>query len=213
MYKFKIFFSVSIFLFLMVGISIIKNETREIDKKIFKISKSINQKDKDLSEAQLDFSYLTSPSKLEEKINHLDSNQYIIMENSKIFLSISDFINIQNKIVHMETLNEKIKNRKKSNVNQSSFFFEDYLKQIKKIKSYRKIIFFKTEYIFYFFLFFSLILIFSIRIVHVSLNKIEVFEKGASHNKFTLLRRDIVDRNGIIISRNIKSYHAAINQS
>ena len=109
MYKLKIFFSVSIFLFLMVGISMIKNETREIDKKIFKISKSINQKDKDLSEAQLDFSYLTSPSKLEEKINHLDSNQYIIMENSKIFLSISDFINIQNKIVHMETLNEKIK--------------------------------------------------------------------------------------------------------
>ena len=109
MYKFKIFFSVSIFLFLMVGISIIKNETREIDKKIFKISKSINQKDKDLSEAQLDFSYLTSPSKLEEKINHLDRNQYIIMEYSKIFLSISDFINIQNKIVHMETLNEKIK--------------------------------------------------------------------------------------------------------
>ena len=109
MYKLKIFFSVSIFLFLMVGISIIKNETREIDKKIFKISKSINQKDKDLSEAQLDFSYLTSPSKLEEKINHLDRNQYIIMEYSKIFLSISDFINIQNKIVHMETLNEKIK--------------------------------------------------------------------------------------------------------
>ena len=109
MYKLKIFFSVSIFLFLMVGISIIKNETRAIDKKIFKISKSINQKDKDLSEAQLDFSYLTSPSKLEEKINHLDRNQYIIMEYSKIFLSISDFINIQNKIVHMETLNEKIK--------------------------------------------------------------------------------------------------------
>ncbi len=109
MYKFKIFFSVSIFLFLMVVISTIKNETREIEKKIFKISKSINQKDKDLSEAQLDFSYLTSPSKLEEKINHLDSNHYIIMEYSKIFLSISDFINIQNKIVHMETLNEKIK--------------------------------------------------------------------------------------------------------
>ena len=109
MYKLKIFFSVSIFLFLMVGISIIKNETREIDKKILQIIKIINQKDKDLSEGQLDFSYLTSPSKLEEKINHLDSKQYIIMEYSKIFLSISDFINIQNKIVHMETLNEKIK--------------------------------------------------------------------------------------------------------
>ena len=29
--------------------------------------------------------------------------------------------------------------------------------------------------------------------------------------KFTSLRRDIVDRNGILISRNIKSFHAAVN--
>ena len=29
--------------------------------------------------------------------------------------------------------------------------------------------------------------------------------------KFTLLRRDIVDRNGVLISRNIKSFHAAVN--
>ena len=31
------------------------------------------------------------------------------------------------------------------------------------------------------------------------------------NSKFSLLRRDIVDRNGIIISRNINAYHAAIN--
>ena len=29
--------------------------------------------------------------------------------------------------------------------------------------------------------------------------------------KFSLIRRDIVDRNGILISRNVKSFHAAIN--
>ena len=62
-----------------------------------------------------------------------------------------------------------------------------------------------------FFLFFSLILIFSIRIIHVSLNKIEIFNNGNLPKKFTLLRRDIVDRNGTLISRNIKSFHAAIN--
>ena len=105
----------------------------------------------------------------------------------------------------------KSKNRKKSNVNQSSFFFEDYLETNKKNKVLQKNNLFQDRIYILFFLFFSLILIFSIRIVHVSLNKIEVFEKVASHNKFTLLRRDIVDRNGIIISRNIKSYHAAIN--
>ena len=30
---------------------------------------------------------------------------------------------------------------------------------------------------------------------------------------FSLLRRDIVDRNGTLISRNIKSFHAAVNPS
>ena len=31
------------------------------------------------------------------------------------------------------------------------------------------------------------------------------------YSNYSLSRRDIVDRNGIVISRNIKSYHAAIN--
>ena len=43
------------------------------------------------------------------------------------------------------------------------------------------------------------------------MNKIEIFNKEKSIQKFTLLRRDIVDRNGVLISRNIKSFHAAIN--
>ena len=39
----------------------------------------------------LDFSYLTSPSMIEEKINHLDKDEYFPMEFSKIFLSISSY--------------------------------------------------------------------------------------------------------------------------
>ena len=70
--------------------------------------------------------------------------------------------------------------------------------------------FFKIEFICYFFLFFSLILIFSLRIVHISLNKFEI-NKSYTSQKFSKLRRDIVDRNGTLISRNIKFYHAAIN--
>ena len=62
-----------------------------------------------------------------------------------------------------------------------------------------------------FFLFFSLIVIFSIRIIHVSLNKIELNVQENIPKKFSLLRRDIVDRNGVLFSRNIKSFHAAIN--
>ena len=62
-----------------------------------------------------------------------------------------------------------------------------------------------------FFLFFSLILIFSIKITFVSLKKPEISNNKSGYSKFTSLRRDITDRNNSIISRNIKSYHAAVN--
>ena len=64
---------------------------------------------------------------------------------------------------------------------------------------------------FNFFFFLSLILIFSIKITLISLNKKDIFNLEEQTSKFTLLRRDIVDRNGIIISRNINTFHAAID--
>ena len=96
------------------------------------------------------------------------------------------------------------------NINQKSFFFEDYLETNKKNKSLNKNNFLQDRIYLLFFLFFSLILIFGIRIIHVSLNKIE-FNQEDNHKNFSLLRRDIVDSNGALISRNVKSYHAAIN--
>ena len=108
-------------------------------------------------------------------------------------------------------MKKKYKKNKKFDQNQTSFYFEDYLETNRKNKFSKKIIYFMIEFIYYFFLFFSLILIFSIRIVHVSLNDIEIFDRKNNPKKFTSLRRDIVDRNGALISRNITSFHAAIN--
>ena len=105
----------------------------------------------------------------------------------------------------------KLRKNKSLNKNQGSFYFEDYLETNRKNKFLKKNNLFQDRIYLLFFLFISLILIFSIRIVHVSLNKIEVFNSINSHQKFSLLRRDIVDRNGILISRNVKSFHAAIN--
>ena len=105
----------------------------------------------------------------------------------------------------------KKKQKKINNTNQTSFYFEDYLEVNKKNKSIKRLNFFLDRIYLLFFLFFCLILIFSIRIIHVSLNKTEIFAQGNSSSKFTLLRRDIVDRNGILISRNVKSYDVAIN--
>ncbi len=82
--------------------------------------------------------------------------------------------------------------------------------QIKKLKKTIIQILFKIEYIFFFFLFFSLIVIFSIKITLVSLKSPEIDNPKKFFADFISLRRDIVDRNGILISRNVKSFHAAI---
>ena len=104
----------------------------------------------------------------------------------------------------------KKKFKKNKNLNQKSFYFEDYLETNKKNKILKKSKNFQDRIYLLFFLFFSLIFIFSIRIIHVSLNSIELFNQENQTKKFTQSRRDIVDRNGTLISRNIKFYHAAI---
>ena len=105
----------------------------------------------------------------------------------------------------------KLKKNKNFNKNQGSFYFEDYIETNKKNKFLKKNNLFQDRIYLIFFLFISLILIFSAKIIHVSLNKIEIFNSINSPQKFSLIRRDIVDRNGILISRNVKSFHAAIN--
>jgi len=107
MLKLKILFSIVIFSFLLIGTSSIKNETRELEKKINILTKNNLQKERNLNEVQLDFYYLTSPSIIESKIEHLGVKKYIHMEYSRIFLSIKDFINIQNKHAMQKNSNEK----------------------------------------------------------------------------------------------------------
>ena len=54
MFKSKIIISSVIFLILLVFTSMIKNETRTIEKKSYKLNKEISLKEKDINEAQLD---------------------------------------------------------------------------------------------------------------------------------------------------------------
>ena len=110
-------------------------------------------------------------------------------------------------------MRKKQKKNKNISINQTSFYFEDYLETNKKNRNSQKNNFFQDRIYLLFFLFFSLILIFSIRIVHVSLNKFEIFNQLNKKQNFTLLRRDIVDRNGYLLSRNVNFFHAAINPS
>tara|TARA_B100000989_G_C19271442_1_gene356396 strand:- start:57 stop:383 length:327 start_codon:yes stop_codon:yes gene_type:complete len=108
MIRIKILFSIIIFSLLLFGTSIIKNETREIEKKILSINNNNNLKLKDLIESELDFSYLTSPSNIESLIIQTDK-QYVPMKYSKIFLKLDNFLNLENRIALQNNKNEKTK--------------------------------------------------------------------------------------------------------
>ena len=101
--------------------------------------------------------------------------------------------------------------KKNSNINQTSFYFEDYLETNKKNKIIKKSNNIQDRIYLLFFFFFSLVLIFSIKITHISLYEKNIFNLEEQTSHFSLTRRDIVDRNGIIISRNINTFHAAVD--
>ena len=103
------------------------------------------------------------------------------------------------------------KQSKRENINQTSFYFEDYLETNQKKKEDKNFNIVQDRIYLLFFLFLSLIIIFSIKITLVSLKtpKLSILENNSIFQKS--LRRDIVDRNGILVSRNIKSFHAAVN--
>ena len=108
-------------------------------------------------------------------------------------------------------MKKKNKKSKVINVNQKSFYFEDYFETNKKNKKIKNSSVSQDRIYFLFFLFLSLIIIFSIKIIFVSLQSIEIFNQKNNSFHQTYLRRDIIDRNGTLISRNIQSYHAAIS--
>ena len=106
-------------------------------------------------------------------------------------------------------MKRKSKRNKNFNKNQKSFYFEDYLETRQKNKKVKNLNISQDRIYLLFFLFFSLITIFSIKIIFVSLKNFEIYSQKNEQAYFMPLRRDIIDRNGTLISRNIKSYHAA----
>ncbi len=105
----------------------------------------------------------------------------------------------------------KKKTRKNKIINQTSFYFDDYFETNKKSKILKQKNNFEDRIYLLFFFFFSLIIIFSFKIIHLSLSQKKISGFSNQNSKFTLLRRDIVDRNGVIISRNVSTYHAGVD--
>lgn len=97
MFNKPIIFSLSIFFILMIFTSIIKNNTRNIEKNIEKLNIEISILTNELLNAEIDFIYLSSPEKLEKNLLLFDINKYSSYEFSRIFLSTEDFINFSSK--------------------------------------------------------------------------------------------------------------------
>tara|TARA_B100000963_G_C22610929_1_gene664824 strand:- start:1386 stop:1715 length:330 start_codon:yes stop_codon:yes gene_type:complete len=109
MFKNKFVISVSLFITFLVFTSTIKNKTRVLEKKISNLNAKILLKNKDLNETQLDFYYLTSPAKIEKKLKMIGFDTYKPIKYSNIYLSISNFSQIDNKISNLKKFNEKKK--------------------------------------------------------------------------------------------------------
>ena len=107
MVRSKIIIPIIIFLFLLIIISIIKNETRVIEKKLSKLNKQIILKEKDFNESELDFYFLTSPAEIEKRVKILGNTNYNPINNSNIFLNLSNFTDTQKKISILNKYNEK----------------------------------------------------------------------------------------------------------
>ena len=110
--KIKLVLSILIFSVLLSATSMIKNQTRNIEKKIFKIEKTINYKNKDLSETQLDYFYLSSPQNLSKRVKDLGIIEYIPMDFSKIYLNYQDFKRSHSQIsILQKSKDEKIQKK------------------------------------------------------------------------------------------------------
>ena len=107
MFKTKIIISVCIFSILLGITSIIKTQTRIVEKKIYKIDNRVALIKKDLHETQLDYFYLSSPNYLSAKIQKLGIIEYLPMDFSRIYFNYLDFTKELKKITNLEIKNEK----------------------------------------------------------------------------------------------------------
>ena len=102
MIKIKFLLTIFVFSFLLTITSIIKNQTRIIEKNIYKIDRKILVLKKDLSETELDYFYLSSPNNLSNRTKDLALIDYVPMDFSRIYLNYNDFLDSKKKITNLK---------------------------------------------------------------------------------------------------------------
>ena len=112
MFNSKLFFSLAVFTFFLMITSLIKNQSRILEKQIKGLNSNILSKERNISEAELEFSYLSSPNEIEKKFKNRDLEKFEPIKHSKIFHGIHEFNIIEKKLSNLINIDEK-KIRKK----------------------------------------------------------------------------------------------------
>ena len=112
MFNQKLFFSIFIFTFFLIITSLVKNQSRIIEKQIKGLNSNIIAKEKNISEAEMEFSYLSSPNAIEKKFNSKNLEKFEPIKHSKIFYDFNDFNTLEKKLSNLMNIDEK-KIRKK----------------------------------------------------------------------------------------------------
>ena len=94
---------------------------------------------------------------------------------------------------------------------KKSFYFEDYTEtELIDNKNSGIIKVLLNRVTFLSFIFLSLILIFSIKIIYLSLSTEKNFYSNSIKEDFIKIRRDIIDRNGSILATNVILYNVGV---
>ena len=112
MFNSKLFFALIVFTCFLIFTSLVKNQTRIMEKQIKGLNINILTKEKNISEAELEFSYLSSPNEIEKKFKSRDLEKFEPIKNSNIFHDIHDFNLVEKKLSNLINIDEK-KIRKK----------------------------------------------------------------------------------------------------
>jgi len=112
MFNLKLFFSLVVFTFFLIITSLVKNQSRIIEKQIKGLNINIIAKEKNISEAEMEFSYLSSPNEIEKKFNSGDLEKFEPIKYSNIFYDVDDFNTLEKKLSNLINIDEK-KIRKK----------------------------------------------------------------------------------------------------
>ena len=112
MFNSKLFFSLTTFIFFLIITSLVKNQSRIMEKQIKVLNSNIVAKEKNISESEMEFSYLSSPNKIEKKFNIRDLEKFEPIKHSKIFYDLHDFNLLEKKLSNFINIDEK-KIRKK----------------------------------------------------------------------------------------------------